>query len=239
MSKAKNKKKSTYTPTKKNPAKALVLFTSIFILLLVALFLINQANTKKDQAQVRVDELPSIVNQPVIGQPNAPVTMIEFGDYKCPSCKTWSEVVSPQLKEEYIDTGKMKLVYINTLFHGEESTLGALAAEAVLAQNEQAYWPFHHALFQAQPSDEHNEPWITEEKIVEIAKTITPQIDIQALQNDLKNKIRLPEVDIDTALVNKYQIAQTPTLMINGIIMDNPFDLVKIKSVLDQELGGE
>jgi protein-disulfide isomerase len=232
-----NKKQKSPIPSKKNPAKALVLFTTIFIILLLALFMINRANTEK-QDLTRVDELPSIVNQPVLGQADAKVTMIEFGDYKCPSCKQWNESVYPELKSQYIDTGKMKLVYINTLFHGDESELGAIAGEAVLSQNQESFWSFHKALFEAQPKANHDDHWITEEKIFELAAAVTPAIDLQKLKTDMGNKITMPEVSLDTDLVNKYRISLTPTLMINGIIIDNPFDIDTIKSVLEQELGG-
>ncbi|WP_256757950.1 thioredoxin domain-containing protein [Cohnella sp. WQ 127256] len=237
MSKSGNKRKSVSTQ-KKNPGKTLVLYTGIFIVLLVAIFLINKASTDKEQDLTRVSELPSIVNQPVIGNADAKVTLIEFGDYKCPSCKKWTQTVYPELKEQYIDTGKLKMVYINTLFHGAESQLGAIAGEAVLAQNVDAFWSFNKAMFEAQPTANHDVAWITEEKIMELAKTITPAIDLQQLQNDIKNKITLPEVEIDNKLIDKYRINQTPTVMINGIIIENPFDMNTIKSVLEQELVG-
>ncbi|BBI34089.1 DsbA family protein [Cohnella abietis] len=227
-----NKKASS---GKKNPAKTLVLYTSVLIILMVGLFFVNQANKEK-QSMTPVAEQPSIVNQPVIGQDEAKVTLIEFGDYKCPSCKKWSETIYPQLKAEYIDTGKMKLAFINTIFHGAESELGAMAGEAVLAQNKEAFWDFNMKMFEAQPTVNHDGPWIIEDKIMEIAQTLTPKIDLDKLKQDLSNKITLPEVQTDMALVNKYKVNQTPTIMINGITIANPFDIKSIRSVVDKEL---
>ncbi|OAB44747.1 hypothetical protein PGLA_04860 [Paenibacillus glacialis] len=66
--------------------------------------------------------------------------MIEFGDYKCPSCKAWSEHLYPQLMKEYVDTSKVKFAYINVLFHGEESELASLAVESVFDQDPEAFW---------------------------------------------------------------------------------------------------
>jgi protein-disulfide isomerase len=235
--KNKSKKQAGTIPRKKSPAKALVLYTFALIILLVSLFLINRANSENKQDLTRVDELPSIVNQPVIGQEDAKVTMIEFGDYKCPSCKDWSEYIYPVLKAQYIDTGKMKLVFINTLFHGDESELGAIAGEAVFSQNKDLFWDFNKAMFEAQPTENHDTHWITEEKINELAQAVSPQIDLQKLKDDVANKTTLPMVNLDTDLVDKYSINQTPTLMINGIIMKDPFDIEMIKSVLDKELG--
>lgn len=231
----KNRKQTSTHFRKKNPAKALVLYTTVIIILFLAIFMINRANTEK-QDLTRVDEQPSIVNQPVIGQEDAKVTMIEFGDYKCPSCKKWSEEIYPELKAQYIDTGKMKLAFINTLFHGDESKLGAIAGEAVFLQNKDSYWDFNKAIFNAQPAENHDGLWITDEKVLELAKAISPKIDLQRLKDDLSNKTTLPQVEKDTALVEKYRITQTPTIMINGITIDNPFDIETIRSVLEKEL---
>ncbi|PRX65063.1 protein-disulfide isomerase [Cohnella sp. SGD-V74] len=230
------KKKKTGT-TKKNPAKTLVLYTTAIIILLLALFFINQATTDKAQDLTRVDEQPSIVNQPVIGKEEAKVTLIEFGDYKCPSCKKWSQDIYPLLKAEYIDTGKMKLVFVNTLFHGDESKLGALAGEAIFSQSKDSFWEYNEAMFKAQPTENHDGLWITEKKILDLSQNISPQIDVQKLKEDLSKGTTLPQVEVDNALVEKYGITQTPTIMINGIKISNPFDIETIKSVIDKELG--
>ncbi|MFC4306633.1 DsbA family protein [Cohnella boryungensis] len=233
-----NKKKNPKsTLKKKNPGKALVLYTAVILILLIALFILNRAGTENKQDLTRVAEQPSIVNQPVIGKEDAKVTLIEFGDYKCPSCKKWSQEYYPLLKTQYIDTGKVKLVFINTLFHGNESELGALAGEAIYSQNKDSFWAFNEAMFNAQPAVNHDNLWITEEKILELAEAITPRIDVQKLKEDLSNRETLPQVEIDNSLVTNYSITQTPTIMINGIKIANPFDMESIKSVIDKELG--
>lgn len=220
-----------------NPAKMPVLFTSLFIVLIVALFLLTRMESNDGGSLNRVDELPSIADQPVLGSESAKVTMIEFGDFKCPACKQWSEQIYPMLKAQYIDTGKMKLIYVNTLFHGEESELAAIGAEAVWNRNKEAFWPFYKALFAAQPQANHDALWITEAKLAEVAGAAAPQIDLEQFKADVAARSTLPQVDIDNKLVEKYGISQTPTIMINGIIMDNPFDLQAIVDVIEQELG--
>src|SRR3989304_5780121 len=53
----------------------------------------------------------SIDDDPGFGDPNAPLTMIEFSDYECPFCKTFFEETLPQIKSTYVDTGKLRFVY--------------------------------------------------------------------------------------------------------------------------------
>ncbi len=241
MSKSKRKHKSNKTiivTSKKNPGKTLVIYTSIIIVLFLAIFLINRVSNEKTQELERVDDQPAIANQPYFGQENAKVTLVEFGDFKCPACKAWGERIYPELKEQYIETGKLKLIYVNTIIHGEESELGAMAAESVLSQNAEAYWPFHESLFRAQPSENHDELWITEDKILEMAGSVTPEIDLQKLKDDITGKQSAPQIQKDNELIKQYNVQKTPTIMINGIILTDPFDIEKIKSIIDQELGG-
>lgn len=218
----------------KNTAKALVLSTVAIVFLILAVYMYNQSTSNKE-GSTRFNNPPSLVNQPVIGSDKAPVTLIEFGDYKCPSCKKWSEQIYPQLKSQYIDSGQAKLAFINTLFHGEESRLGAIAGEAVLKQNKEAFWEFNEAMFAAQPDSEQE--WVTERKISEIAKSLPTQIDVKKLEADVADRTTSPQVDLDTSLVEKYRINLTPTLLINGTMVHNPFDMNEIKSLIDQELG--
>lgn len=147
------------------------------------------------------------------------------------------ETIYPQLVKDYVDTGKVKFSFINTLFHGEESQLGSLAAEAVFEQSPGSYWEFHKALFEAQPSEDHDSLWITNEKILEVAKNV-PNIDLNQLKTDLEQEKQLAELDKDTKLVEEFKVQQTPSIMVNGTMLEDPFDYEKIKSLIDTELEG-
>src|SRR4051812_30801051 len=114
----KPRQKATVPAKKTNSSKMLVIYTTAILILFVAIFMINRANSGQQEA-TRLADSPSIVNQPVIGNEQSKVTMIEFGDYKCPACKQWSANIYPQLKTQFIDSGQAKLAFINTLFHGE------------------------------------------------------------------------------------------------------------------------
>jgi protein-disulfide isomerase len=106
---------------------------------------IDEALTgKKGSVVVSTDDDPSL------GDPNAPVTIIEFSDFQCPYCRRFWEQTLPQLKSEYIDTGKVRLVYRDYPL----STIhpGALpAAMAAGCANEQGkFWEYHDQIFEEQ-----------------------------------------------------------------------------------------
>lgn len=92
----------------------------------------------------------------VLGEQNAPVTLIEYGDYQCPFCARYFMEVEPLLREEYIKTGKVKMVFRNYPFLGPESVSAAEAAEC--AKDQGQFWAFHDALYNAEHQDgrEHN-----------------------------------------------------------------------------------
>jgi len=88
----------------------------------------------------------SIADRPVLGEPDAPVTMVEFVDYECPYCRRFFEGAYPRLKREYIDPGKLRLVLkdLPLGFHRQARP----AAQAAHCAGEQGkYWPMHDKLF--------------------------------------------------------------------------------------------
>ena len=86
------------------------------------------------------------MSSPVLGSPDAPVTIIEFGDYQCPSCKKWFLDSKPQIISNLIDTGKANLIFIDIALLGKDS-LPASAA-TYCAEEQGQYWNYHDLLYQ-------------------------------------------------------------------------------------------
>ena len=112
--------------------KGNVIFASILIaIVLVAIgFMViaNQNDSKqvKDEKGQAVDYSKiDLKNQPILGKEDAPVTLVEFGDYKCPACRFFETDIMPDIEKKYIESGKVKMYFINTPLHGKESMLGA------------------------------------------------------------------------------------------------------------------
>lgn len=92
----------------------------------------------------------SVDDDPVIGDENAPITMIEFSDYECPFCKSFFDQTLPQIKKNYIDTGKVKLVYrdLPLSFHDPMATKEAIAANCAREQGgDTKYFEYHDEIF--------------------------------------------------------------------------------------------
>ena len=92
----------------------------------------------------------------ILGDLDAPVTIVEFGDYQCPFCGRFFSQTESQIKKEYVQAGKVKMVYRDFAFLGPESKTAALAAQCAGEQGK--YWAFHDRLFEIEVADgvEHN-----------------------------------------------------------------------------------
>lgn len=219
---------------KQSGMKLAVLLTLVAVGILAAIVVLTNQESTSSVETAGVD----ITGQPTLGESGAPVTVIEFGDFKCPSCKAWGEMVYPQLVAEYVDTGDVKFSYINVLFHGNESVVGSLAAEAVYEQSPESYWDFHKALFAAQPSENHDAAWLTPEKALEVAAGF-PAIDQAQMKADMEQQETMDKVDADKTLVEEHGVAMTPTIVVNGQTLEDPFDYDAIKALIDEALAEE
>jgi protein-disulfide isomerase len=218
----------------KNSNMKFAVIVTIIAIALLAVIVVMSSKQNQDQSTVEKVDV-DLTGQPTIGEEDAPVSIVEFGDFKCPSCKAWGETIYPKLVEEYLMAGDVKFSYVNVLFHGEESTIGALAAESVLKQDPKSYWNFHKAVFNAQPEVNHDDVWLSKEKMLELAQDF-PSIDQEQLTQDIEQKLTMPQVDIDEKLYAKHEVSQTPTIKINGMTIEDPFDYEKIKEMIDLEL---
>ena len=98
----------------------------------------------------------SVDNDPVLGKADAPVTMVEFSDYECPFCKRHFQDAHKRLVENYVNTGKLKIVFrdLPLSFHDPKATEEAVVANCAREQGgDDAYFKFHDAIFEATKSN--------------------------------------------------------------------------------------
>ncbi|MBO0588592.1 thioredoxin domain-containing protein [Sporosarcina sp. E16_8] len=219
---------------KQNKNSNMKFVVALTLALVVIVAAVAVLSNKQESLPTEIKQI-DVTGQPSLGEEDAPVTVVEFGDFKCPACKAWGEMIYPKLVNDYIETGKVKFSFVNVLFHGKESTLGSIAAESVYERSPDLYWSFHQALFDAQPVENHDEQWITPEKILEIASGF-PEIDPTLLKEDMEQEATMENVEIDKDLVSEAGVSMTPSIMINGRMMEDPFDYEAIKAAIEQAI---
>lgn len=154
----------------------------------------------------------SVDDDPVLGDKGAKVTLIEFSDYECPFCKRHFDQVYSLLKKDYIDTGKVKLVYRDypLPFHDPMATYEAQAANCVKEQGgDSAYFKIHDEMFKQTTSNGNG---LTKEKIQQIATSLGlngANIIACADSNKYKN-----EVAKDITDGSAIGVSGTPTFII-------------------------
>ncbi len=89
-------------------------------------------------------------DDPVKGNPNAPVTIVEFSDFQCPFCSRFFAQTLPALQENYIDTGKIKLVYRDFPLDSLHPNARPAHIAAECADEQGKFWEYHDVLFEKQ-----------------------------------------------------------------------------------------
>jgi len=88
------------------------------------------------------------MGSPILGDPNALVTIVEFGDYQCHQCYNWFHNTKPAIHRDYIETGKVNLVFVDLAFLGKDSSKAAQASYC--AEDQEMYWEYHDILYTSQ-----------------------------------------------------------------------------------------
>ncbi len=153
----------------------------------------------------------SLDDDPILGDKNAPVTIVEFSDYECPFCKRHFDQTYPTLKKDYIETGKVKLVYrdLPLDFH-QNAHIEAQAANCARDQGgDETYFKYHDEIFKRTTS---NGTGLSVDQLPAIAKDIG--INVSEFQTCLDSGKYKAEVDKDLADAGRYGATGTPTFFI-------------------------
>jgi len=178
-------------------------------------------------------------NEPFLGKESAPVSIIEFGDYKCPLCKNFNATVKPEIQKELIDTGKAKLYFMNDSFIYKDSKRAALFAESVYQElGNDTFWKFHDLLYQKQNPEDEKKDVFTEEYLTNTLKEIASPADVDKVVNNFKANKSYDAWKKDMDYVDKLGVTGTPTLFVNGKEFTGK-TMDDLKNMVDQAAKGK
>jgi protein-disulfide isomerase len=206
------------------------------VLVLVGLYLFQSRAPVGEEGSSHVDF--QLDQQPSLGEPDAPVKVIEFGDYKCPACKAFHDRVFYQLKEDYIDTGKVEFFFLDfPLPLGQDSYTAAVAGECVYRQSEAAFWAYFSAVYQNQGDE--RETWATPSNLMGLVRDyVEPLVDIDEadLQQCISEDRYRAAVDEDKRIGLKAGVRGTPSIFVNGKKVERWSPYSSFKAVIDRQL---
>ncbi|MFC1648443.1 DsbA family protein [Nanoarchaeota archaeon] len=163
----------------------------------------------------------------VKGKDNAPVEIIEFSDFQCPFCARWYTDTMPQIQKEYIDTGKVKLVFRDFPLN-QIHPLAQKASEAAECADDQGkFWEMHDILFE-------NPNALDVASLKQHAADLG--MDTDDFDDCLDSGKYTDEVNKDLADGRAAGVSGTPSFFINGkkIVGAHPF--ATFQQAIDAEL---
>jgi len=169
------------------------------------------ANLFAGGGSIDFDDL-ELENQPMQGDEDAEVTVVEFGDYLCPACQQFEQQVKPDLME-LIEDGDVNFYYLDIKLpqFNPDNTQASIAAQCVYEQDEEEFWDFHDALYVNQGQINYDASGLTG-----LAEDSTEDLDYEQLETCIEDEETSDAVDRDNRFADNNGVTATPTVFVNG-----------------------
>ena len=149
------------------------------------------------------------VQSPVLGSELASVTIVEVGDYQCEMCKHWFDNTRQQVIDNYIDSGKVNMIFIDMPFLGTDSHVASMASYC--AADQEKYWEYHVMLYEHQEGVDSG--WASNERLKSFAFTLDLDMNEFSQCLDSKKYYYQVKLNLDKSM-NSFGIQSTPTFLL-------------------------
>ncbi len=130
--------------------------------------------TIQESSQAKITAATFLENgSPVLGDPKAPITLVEFGDYQCFFCNKFFHETEDSLLKNYIETGKVKVIFKDFTIIGADSSTAANAAHC--ASDQGKFWEYHDTLYNHWTGE--NNGWASKDNLHQFARELGLDID--------------------------------------------------------------
>lgn len=162
-----------------------------------------------------------------LGNPNAPVTMVEFADFQCPFCARMFSDTLPQIKEKYVKTGKVKFVYRDFPISSIHQFAQKAAEAGECADEQEKFWQYHDLLYtrQQQLSHENLKKWAGE-----------VGLDVTKFNQCLDSGKYADEVAKDLADGQAAGVTGTPATFVNGRLVSGALPYAQFEAIIEEAL---
>lgn len=180
-----------------------------------------------------------VSGEPFIGKQDAPLTMAYWYDYQCPFCQRHEEQTMPQILKDYVDTGKVKIVFKDFQFLGPDSQTLGKYSRAVWEVAPDKFYQWHKAVYDNQGTE--NTGWATEAKITSITTGVLGASDTGKIAALVKSKgdEYQKEMDADKAEGTAMGVNGTPGFIIGKQLVSGAQPYSVFKQVIDLTLQGK
>lgn len=166
-----------------------------------------------------------------IGSIDAPIVLSEWVDFRCPYCAVFSRETFPQIVQEYVDAGKVRIEMHDVAYFGEASERAAVAARAAGEQGR--YFEFVEAVYAVAPESGH--PELPESELIAFAEQVGVP-DIGRFTEDLRSGELLSAVRESTANAQRLGVSGVPFFAVNGQALSGAQPIETFRQFIDQQL---
>jgi len=155
--------------------------------------------------------ISTAMGSPILGNPSAPITIVEFGDYQCHQCYNWFHNTKPAIVQDYVNTGKANIVFIDLAFLGSDSPKAAQASYC--AEDQGMYWKYHDVLYNSQePTIDGG--WANSERLKAFAFSL--DLDMELFESCLDSEKYSKRVQYNIQQARENGVRGTPGFFIVG-----------------------
>jgi len=155
--------------------------------------------------------ISTAMGSPILGDSSAPITIVEFGDYQCHQCYNWFHNTKPAIFQEYIETGKANLVFVDLAFLGRDSPKAAQASYC--AEDQEMYWEYHDMLYNYQ-EPKIDGGWANTERLKAFANSLG--LDMELFESCLDSGKYSKRVQYNIQQARDHGVRGTPGFFIVG-----------------------
>jgi len=170
----------------------------------------NQLPTKQAAEPIKI----SADNDPIIGDPNAPITIIEFSDFQCPFCARFNTQTLPAILDEYIEQGKVKLVFRDFPIQSIHPNALPASVAAECANDQNKFREMHDMLFEKQ--NEWNKKETTEALSLFSQYASNIELDLEVFDSCLTSGKHIDEIKKDLEDGRDYGVTGTPGFFVGN-----------------------
>ena len=187
-----------------------------------------------ESAKITMDTFVSN-GSPILGDPNAPITLVEFGDYQCHYCNVFFQTIEDDIIKNYVKTGKVKMIFKDYNIIGPDSINASHGAHCA---NEQGlFWEYHDTLYSNWAGE--NNGWASPRNLTIFAEEINADMDKWTqCMNEKSHSITINESNDDARAL---ELTGTPAFFVinseekvSKLFGAQPFEV--FKKILDKEL---
>lgn len=175
---------------------------------------------------------------PPLGEPDAPVTLVEFGDYQCTFCHRFFVQTEPTIVSEYVNAGLVKIYFRDYIVIGPDSVTAALAAKC--AGDQGLYWEFHDAIYGNYQGEQSG--WASEAGIARIATSVDG-LESEEWVECMQSTKHLEVIDASSQDARALGLTGTPAFYVIGsdgeiTLLRGAKPLTEFRAAIDAGLAG-